>query len=104
MLGYQRLTLIKTSNLYNIGISSKAMNSSASDNTLYLGPLDYDANNNKAAQCQGSVVFGLSLWELGFQPRLFHMGSVVDTVAVGYIFFQVLQLSPVSFIMPMLYT
>jgi hypothetical protein len=60
-LGYQRRTLIMTANLYHIGLSSKAMNSSDSDNTLYLRPLDYYTNNNKAGECHGSVFVGLSL-------------------------------------------
>lgn len=103
MLGYQRRTLIMSSNLYHIGISSKAMNSSDSDNTLNLRPLDYYINN-KAGQCHGSMFVGLSLRYLGFHLRLFHVGSVVDTVAVVHVFLQVLKLSPVSIIMPMLYT
>jgi len=86
MSGYQRLTLIMTSNLYHTDISSKAMNSSDSDNTLYLRPLQYYTNNNKAGQCHGLVVVGLSLQQLGFHPRLFHTGSVVHTVAEGHVF------------------
>jgi len=74
-----------TSNLYHIGISSKAMISSHSDDTLYLRPLNY-YTNNKAGQCHSLVVVGLSLWQLGFHLRLFHMESVVDTVAVGHVF------------------
>ena len=93
-----------TYNLYHIGISSKAMNSSDIDNTLYLRPLDDYTNTNKAGQCHVSAFVGLSLRNLGFHLRLSHVGSVVDTVAVGHIFLQVLQLSPVSIIMPMLYT
>jgi hypothetical protein len=99
-LRYQRRTLIMTSDLYHIGISSKAINSTESANTLYLRPLDYYTKNNKAGQCHGSVFVRLSLWNL----RLFHVGSVVDTVSVGHVFLQVLQLSLVSIIMPMLYT
>jgi len=83
MLGYQRRTLIMTSDLYHTGIVSKAINSTESANTLYLRPLNYYTNNNKAGQCLGSVFVSFSLQNLGFHLRLFHVGSMVDKSVSG---------------------
>jgi hypothetical protein len=43
-----------------------------------------------------SLVAGLSPWRLGFTPGSIHVGFVVDKVALGQVFLQVLQFSPVN--------
>jgi hypothetical protein len=41
--------------------------------------------------------------DLGFNPRPVHVGFVVDKVAMGQVFLQVLRYSPVSIVPPLLH-
>ena len=46
----------------------------------------------------------LSLCRLVLQPRSVHVGFVVNKVALGQVFLQVLWFSPINIIPPMLHT
>jgi hypothetical protein len=46
------------------------------------------------------LVTGLSPWYAGFAPGSVHVGFVVDKVALGQVFLQVLRFSSVSIIPP----
>jgi hypothetical protein len=58
---------------------------------------------NLAIQWLRQLVAGLSLQRAGFDPGSFHVGFVVDKVALGQVFLRVLQFSLVNFIPPVLH-
>jgi hypothetical protein len=59
--------------------------------------------NSNAVPWLRRLVADLSPLKLGFDPGLFHVGFVVDKVALEQIFPRVLRFSPVNFITPVLH-
>jgi hypothetical protein len=60
-------------------------------------------NREQAVPWLRRLVAGLSPRRPGFDPGSVHVGFVVDKVALGQVFLQVLRFSPINFIPPVLH-